>query len=205
MAKNHLIAKSAIRTTPELELTSILLAAETAREIKADLTGEKSLSAVDIDRVIVYNDSMVALHWLNQFIHLQKQNKKAPYVRNRLERLDHVAEECPLVVKHVAGKSNPADYVTREVSPDLLSKTNYWRGPKDRKGPDEQMDEEYSLALQLPRASVYSQEQIETLTLITQDEAENGGTTTEESLLPLSKYSEYQKLWRVTSMVMGFI
>ena len=74
MAKNHLIAKSARRTTLELELTSILLAAETAREIKADMTAEKSLSAVDIDRVIVYNDSMVALHWLNQFIHLQKKS-----------------------------------------------------------------------------------------------------------------------------------
>ena len=78
MAKNHLIAKSARRTTLELELTSILLAAETAREIKADMTAEKSLSAVDIDRVIVYNDSMVALHWLESVYSSAEAKQKSP-------------------------------------------------------------------------------------------------------------------------------
>ena len=204
MAKNHLIPKhKGKKTIPEMELTSILLAAETAREITDDLAGAKSLSGPVIDNVVIFNDSQVALAWLNSFVHLEKQNKRATYVRNVIEKIDQIAEKSPIAIKHIAGVSNPADFVTRATSYNILSGTNYLEGPSDASDSNASGLEDGTIVIKLPRSAEYESAQKTYVNLAA--ETIKVADPNYESFLPLRKYSEYQMLYRVTIRVIRFV
>ena len=155
-AKNRLVTKEmGKRTIPTLELTSISLGAETVAEIRNELMGAKCITPVKLLETIIYSDSLVAIHWINSFVHMEKQNKKSAYVRNRLNELDEIAEKCPFVVKHINGLANPADFTTRATSYTLLARSNYITGPKMPQEPTSESAAQDIIMVNLPRVAAY--------------------------------------------------
>ena len=204
------------RTIPALELTSIQLGAEMAREISQDLAGEKVLTPVTITGVTIYCDSLVAIHWVNSYVHMDKQNKKTPYVRNRLAKLDHIAESCPLTIKHIDGIINPADFTTRPFSHKLLSNSNYWGGPAEKFRTTESSGISNAIEVTLPRAAVYATDGNDTTAHLShmgraeEEPAINNDTASSTnkrhfSWVPIERYSSYRKLWKVTTKIVEFV
>ena len=214
LAKNRLISKTGQkRSMPALELTSILLGAETVSEVRQDLAGDACLAPVRIEDVKIYSDSLVAIHWVNSYVSMEKQNKKTPYVRNRLDKLDRVAENCPMTITHVDGIKNPADCTTRRISGALLEKSNYLTG-YDRDGNTATQEaHEDILTVRLPRTEVYKKSDL-VATVLTQTAVENGmkengksarrAAATAPSCIPYGRFSSYKKLWNVVTNVVKF-
>ncbi|XP_050677750.1 uncharacterized protein LOC126974337 [Leptidea sinapis] len=100
---------------PRLELCRALLGAQLYK-IRTSLTRE-------FDDVIFWTDSTIVLGWLHMAPSLLKT-----FVQNRVAEINELTNSYTW--RHVAGKENPVDLVSRGVSlKDLASLTFWWEGP----------------------------------------------------------------------------
>ena len=230
-AKNRLVTKEmGKRSIPTLELTSITLGADTVADIRNELMGAKCITPVKLLETIIYSDSLVAIHWINSFVHMEKQNKKSAYVRNRLNELDEIAEKFPFVVKHIAGLSNPADFTTRATSYKLLARSNYISGPMLPQEQTNKSEAQEVIMVKLPRIASYPMDEGSTVLLLEQQNSNDQKCSSSigkqnemnayisaskladanlmehgKCCIPLNRYSSYHKLWSVTMNVLQFI
>ncbi|KAL0821094.1 hypothetical protein ABMA28_005724 [Loxostege sticticalis] len=101
---------------PRLELCGALLGARLYDKVHKSLT-------CHFDNVMFWTDSTIVLGWLHMSPNLQKT-----FVQNRTAEIHELAKELPW--RHVNGKENPADLVSRGVSMDDLSSSSFWwEGP----------------------------------------------------------------------------
>ena len=206
IAKNRMVKKQMEKKSiPALELTAIVFAAESVLDLKNELSGDKTDKPIIIEDVTIYSDSIVALSWVNAYVHLEKLNKKSPYVRNRLDQLDRIAKRCNMTLKFVDGVKNPADCTTRATSEKMLNKTNYFEPQMDPETDATTKSKEDLFNIALPRVASYQTEQSENTTFLGANTDVEGMKSRDKTCLPIEKYSSYNELWRVTTYVVQFI
>ena len=77
LAKNKLINKSGLKKSiPSLECQGIALATESLAELYGELSGTDIVDPIKINKLIVYTDSMVNLHWLSSYQNNEKSQKR---------------------------------------------------------------------------------------------------------------------------------
>ena len=132
LAKNRIINKQLeSKSIPTLELQSISLATEVLIDLRNDLSGSTCLNPINITEMEVFSDSMVALSWLNSYTNkLEKMQKCSVFVQNRLHHIYKLCEQYPIIFSFVNGQQNPADAITRCISPRKLLQTNFYSGPE---------------------------------------------------------------------------
>lgn len=131
IAKNRIVNKQlSTKSIPALELHALTLGIETLMSIRADLTDNSNVVPINISKMNIFSDSMVSLNWLNSSVHkLDKMQRKAPFVLNRLEKISQMCDVFPVTFNFIAGCENPADAVTRPISYRQLTLSNYVTGP----------------------------------------------------------------------------
>ena len=129
-AKNRLVNQQlSSKSIPSLELNAIHLGVECALEIYHDLAGMSCIKPICIQKIVLLSDSICALHWLHSSsLKLEKMNKHATFVLNRIHSIEKLCEKHPVHFRFVSGKENPADMVTRCVSFKQLQNSNYFSG-----------------------------------------------------------------------------
>ena len=115
---------------PSLELLAIEFGVCALQNVKAELSGSKTMSPINISSLKILTDSSISLAWLNSYNRtFTKMNKQSVFVMNRLSNIERQCKLFPITFSFIAGKENPADYITRPTSYKILSKSCYWRGP----------------------------------------------------------------------------
>ena len=201
LSRNKIINKQLeSKSIPSLELQAISLAVENVIDVKNELSGLSCVDPIHIKDCIVYSDSYVALAWLNSYAMKIDKQKQSTFVANRLEYITKLCENEKVTFKFVSGDLNPADLVTRPVSHKVLVKTNFINGPKfltsNTVSVEQSHDDLISFTLPNPsytKGFVYSN-------IITND-LDKGNT---EHLIPLNKFSSFNKLARVHEKVLFF-
>lgn len=101
---------------PRLELCGALLGARLYDKVRASLRCK-------FRSVVFWCDSTIVLGWLRMAPNMLKT-----FVQNRVVEIHELTKES--VWRHVSGKENPADLVSRGVRlEDLSSSTRWWEGP----------------------------------------------------------------------------
>ena len=130
-AKNRMVnTQLKNKSIPSLELTAIALGVETLMEVQRDLSGPSCMKPINIVEMVLYTDSLCALHWLNASSQkLDKMQKRSAFVMNRIGSIQRLCQRFSVKFGFISGKDNPADCVTRCLSYKQLQKTNYLTGP----------------------------------------------------------------------------
>lgn len=103
-------------TLPRLELMGALLAARLQRYLIENLH-------IHIQAVLLWTDSNITLHWIKG-----SKSKWKPFIANRVEEIQQLTN--PIQWRHCPGTENPADLLTRGVTPlSLASSAIWWTGP----------------------------------------------------------------------------
>lgn len=124
---NHNLSR---RIIPSSEFQGVTYATELLIDLYNELCSDKCVIPLNINKISVFTDSMVWLSWLrSEFLFLDKMNKKSTYVKNRLEHIRNFCNTHPVSFHYVAGKENPADYISRLTSYKQLNKSDYFSGP----------------------------------------------------------------------------
>lgn len=132
LARNKMVNKQLeSKSISNLEFEAIGLGVETLIELVQELTGPKCVISIEIVDLELYTDSLVCLNWLNFFANkFDKMKNISVFVRNRLDFIDRLCEIVPIIFSFCQGTQNPADFITRPVSHNLLVKSNYYSGPE---------------------------------------------------------------------------
>ena len=106
------------KTLPRLELLGSLVTAQLLKNVMM------SLRMNDDVTYYCWTDSMVALGWIKG-----TPSSWKPWVANRVATIQSLTD--PSQWRHVAGKDNPADILTRGISAkELVESAFWWRGPR---------------------------------------------------------------------------
>ena len=196
IGKNKLIGNQLKdKSVPCLELQAIVLGTQTLIDLKYELCGEICVSPLNIVSLRLYSDSLVALSWLNSyFTKLDKMNNKSVFIMNRLNTVDKLCNKESVHFIYINGSSNPADCITRCLSYKMLMKSNYFTGPEISNCL--QMSKEDIMNFKVPNPKINSSE-VNYLVNTTQVKTFNT-----EHLIPVDKFSSFEKLVRVHAEVL---
>ncbi|GFX71100.1 putative RNA-directed DNA polymerase from transposon X-element [Trichonephila clavipes] len=101
-------------TIPRLELMACCIGARLVHSVYA------ALDVPDL-KIIAWSDSMVALWWL------KNHGDWSVFVANRVNEINSLVPSQ--FWRHVPGELNPADLLSRGISPRLFSDSLWWEGP----------------------------------------------------------------------------
>ena len=118
------------KTIPALELAGIAKGAEKLLELKIELSSDKVVEKLNIRKLIIFSDSLVALYWIySRNLKLKKINsKKSVFVRNKLSKIEKLSSEFPITFAHLPGGRNPADLTTRTPTYRAYMSSSYLTG-----------------------------------------------------------------------------
>ncbi|XP_028176820.1 uncharacterized protein LOC114364741 [Ostrinia furnacalis] len=104
-------------TMPRLELCGALVGAKLFKKISESWR-------ISFNNVYFWSDSMIVVSWVKMSPNLLK-----PFVQNRVVQINDLTGELPW--RHVAGKDNPADLLSRGLPLDALQQSDiWWHGPE---------------------------------------------------------------------------
>ena len=116
-AKSKVAPLSLPVTVPRLELMAALMSLELSQTVANALE-------MDINQTTFWTDSMDVVYWLNNQVRVFK-----PFVANRLAEIHR--STIPSQWRHVPGKNNLADLISRGVKASQLINNNFWwEGPE---------------------------------------------------------------------------
>ena len=175
------------QTIPRLELMGAVVLSELMNSVQNELSCYYKIS-----KVVAWIDSTVAYYWITN----NKQYK--PFIQNRIMKINSFIQANQW--KLINTKNNPADIVSRGMSPlDLVKKDLWFSGPKfltltENQWPQtilEQPTDE--LSLEINKTSV-----LVTETVLTPD-------VNVQNAFSVQKYYTFSKLARITTLVFKFI
>lgn len=178
------VAPTKPTTIPRLELCGALLGARLYSKVIGSLRST-------VNNVVFWTDSTVVLGWLGMPPNLLKT-----YVQNRTAEIHDLTKEHPW--RHVSGKDNPADLVSRGVYLDTLSSSSlWWDGPQFLHNIDFEIknissNNNVNCNSELPelKSNVLCH-------IVNQ--------SIDDSLFPFSKFSQYSRLKRSAAYLFRFI
>ncbi|GBM61493.1 hypothetical protein AVEN_163883-1 [Araneus ventricosus] len=100
------------KTVPCLELCACLLLAKLVEKVLLSLK-------MNIEEVILFSDSTIALAWINSPPHQLKT-----FVGNRVSKIQSLTEQHQW--RHISSTENPADIISRGADPTDLKNLNLW-------------------------------------------------------------------------------
>ncbi|XP_075559900.1 uncharacterized protein LOC142591457 [Dermacentor variabilis] len=163
---------------PRLELMGMVIGARLREYLERSLT-------LSISRWYLWTDSSIALHWVRGPAQQWK-----PFVANRVLEIQQRSD--PDIWNHCSGIENPADLLTRGVTPQVLKSSSlWWNGPAWLSKPSTCWPRHEGTA-----DMIIAEEERRTLRV--------HNVTVKESVLPLQKYSSLSRLVRVTAWVLRF-
>lgn len=208
--KNHLsflIAKSRVvnkqlqtKSIPALEFHAIAFGVETLISLYNELSGDDIVIPINVSKLCLFTDSMVAIHWLDAYSNkFGKMQKLAPFIMNRIETIDTLCRTKSVTFNFTEGKTNPADAISRPFSYRRLQQTCYHTGPNFL---TENKECEHDLnKVTIPNPITVRNDtegcHIQICTNSIDPEI--------KPLVPVDSYSDLGKLIRVTSNVLRFI
>jgi hypothetical protein len=101
-------------TIPRLELQAALMLAKLVTKVRTALT-------IKIDTTILWCDSTIALCWIKRKPRILKT-----FVSNRVSQIQDLTEND--LWRYISTKQNPADLVSRGISPRQLENLRRWLG-----------------------------------------------------------------------------
>jgi hypothetical protein len=130
MARNKIVSKKLVsKSIPLLELTAIELGVDSLIELYQQFT--KSIVPIKIGQLYLFSDSTISLSWIKAKVHdFTKIERKSIYLNNRLTNIVRSCETKTIQFRHIEGQNNPADGITRTLSPKLFAASRYFSGPK---------------------------------------------------------------------------
>lgn len=180
---NLLCAKSRVAplkstTIPRLELCACLILVRLVKKVMNSMR-------VKFDMCRLWTDSTIALGWIKSNPVILKQ-----FVNNRVCEIQESSDKGNW--SHVPGKDNPADYLSRGISPDSLSSTEvWWNGPQWLRESIEHWPKSVDPPENLPEAKE------NTSVLVS--------VNSEKSVFPFERYSGYSKMLRSMAYCLRFI
>lgn len=209
LAKNRIVNRQLVhKSIPSLELHAISFAVETLMDTLSELNDSSSVTPINITKLFLFADSMVALNWINSFVNkLNKMQKQSPFVMNRLDAIHRFCEKFPVNFKFVGGLENPSDLSTRPTSYKQFNSSCYLSGPEflmSKKYLSGEDNMELSFIVPNPNAVItgHENEGIQSCSSTVNKTLES---VAPEHIISLDKYSDLGKLVRVLSKVMKFI
>ena len=189
IASKTRIAPLKTQTIPRLELMATLLLARLVTSVNKAL-----MKTIQIDRVFCWSDSQIALWWIKNDSTVHK-----PFVQNRATEIRNLIakenwEYCPTTV-------NPADLASRGCRcTRIVNNQLWWTGPSFLKEPPDN----WPKFCDPPRDQIALaiQEKIMDQSILTVS-IENRNLNL-SALISCEKYSDYNKLLRVTAVVLRF-
>lgn len=97
---------------PRLELCAALLGAELATKVRKELRYEDS-------QIFYWSDSEIVLYWINS-----ASSSLRTFVANRISKIQDLTVNSQW--RHVKSKDNPADLISRGMTPEKLPKSTLW-------------------------------------------------------------------------------
>ena len=166
-------------TIPRLELCGAHLLAQLLHHVQG-------VFEIPLNSVYAWTDSTIVLNWL-----VGNPRRFKTYVGNRVSYIvDLIGPER---WNHVIGLENPADCASRGLFPsELLEHTLWWSGPPWLKLPHANWPKQPSLP---PNATNEEEREI-TLHAVSQPST---------SVIPVSQYSSFSRLKRVTAWITRFV
>ena len=127
-ARNSIVTKNLqTKSIPVLELVALDLGVSTAVDLCQQLCG--AVRPINISKIFAFTDSMIVLSWLrSKAVEFGKVDRKQVFINNKLENIVKLCNGRPVIFDHITGTSNPADAVSRPMSANQLSKTNFHTG-----------------------------------------------------------------------------
>ena len=184
MAKSRLSSLNS-PTLPQLELTALNVAARLANFIRETFAKEFIIADT-----YLWSDSLICVSWVTN-----KIVSKKSYVRQRVENIKQI---CPnAIIRHVPGKENPADFLTRGLGGAGFDKVkNVWFNGSSV------IHEREILTNPCLSTFVDNNSQI-----CTNSEIEENPNSDAQKLpiIDVSKFDSYRKCLRVTAYVLRFI
>lgn len=170
---------------PRLELCGAVLLAKLMKDVMTSLK-------ISEEATFAWTDSMIVLSWLRKNPNIWKT-----FVANRTTEILNVL--CSNQWHHVKSQDNPADCASRGISPELLKTYDlWWHGPRF-------LRESESISypfVKIPETIVELKPSKSNLT----ESAFAGVTLSNDELMGhLNKYSNLQKLIRVTAQMLKFV
>jgi len=130
-AKNRLInTQLHNKSIPTLELQGVTLATELTLDLYQEMGSDHCINPIHIESLHIFSDSMVVLAWLDSYLNKkEKLQKRSVFVQNRLSKISKLCEKKQITFSFIGSSDNPADCITRCISPKQLLKSNYFTGP----------------------------------------------------------------------------
>lgn len=167
-------------TIPRLELCAALLSAKLCKAVRESLR-------CDIQTEVHWCDSTIVLAWLRSSF----QNLKT-FVSNRVSEICELTNSASW--RYVPTASNPADLISRGISPDQISSTTlWWSGPSYLSQP------ESTWPILSPKIDITNLPETKPTSTIT------NLTTNYVPLIQFHKYSSLPKLKRIVAYILRFI
>ena len=201
MARNKVLSdEMRKKTIPTLELKAIEFGVETLMDVYQSIAGETVVIPVNIESLYLFTDSTACLGWLNSHsVKFDKVQKLSVFVRNRLDRIEELCKVKAVHFRHVSGHENPSDSVTRPTSYKVLQKDVFYNGPQFL---SDDLDNHFDQTITIPNP-LLEFPNIPSFQSITH--TTDTSVMQCESVIPIEKFSCFQKMVRVTRKVFVYI
>lgn len=175
-------------TIPRLELMSAVILTQLVETVKNALSAQ-----LDIKGVTYWLDSKTALCWI------QNRGEWKQFVRHRVNSI--LGKTEMKYWRHCPGEYNPADIGSRGTSADALKKNKlWWEGPSWLKLPDSEWPSKLE---EVSETQECKEEEKKSATLLAVNEVRESPSL--NKVIDVSKYSDYNRLVRVTAWVSRFV